>query len=252
MIQIDGLRKTYGDHVAVDDLTLSVRAGEVTALLGPNGAGKTTTILCVAGLLQPDRGTVRVLGHDVLREPIAARQHLAYLPELANVYEALTPVEFLQLKGRLWRIDEAAIATRVERLLRGFDLWERRNDAMATFSKGMVQRVAIASALLIEPRVLVLDEPLSGLDVETSMVVKEVVREVARGGATVLYCSHVLDVVETVADRVVVLDRGRMVAQGTLQELRQRAGQQQGRLEQLFRELTLAADPTARARAILG
>ena len=253
VICIEGLRKTYGDFVAVDGLDLEVRAGEVLALLGPNGAGKSTTVKCLVGLLRPDTGRMTIDGHDVLRSPAQARRALSYVPELARVHDALTPREYLRLKGRLFDMAEDSIEAGTKRLLDGFGIGGRIDDAMVGFSKGMAQKVALAAALLPAPRALVLDEPLSGLDVETTMVVKEVLRTFATRGGAVLYCSHLLDVVESVADRVAVLDQGRLQAVGSLAELR--AGTGSGadtRLESLFRTLTHAADPKARAEAILG
>ena len=253
MIRIEGLRKCYGEFVAVDGLDLDVRAGEVLALLGPNGAGKSTTVKCLVGLLRPDSGRMTIAGHDAVREPQAARRALSYVPELARVHDALTPREYLRLKGRLFDLTEEAIDAGTRRLLDGFGIGGRIDDAMVGFSKGMAQKVALCAALLPEPRALVLDEPLSGLDVETTMVVKEVLRTFAARGGTVLYCSHMLDVVESVADRVAVLDQGRLLAVGSIEELR--AGTGAGadtKLESLFRTLTHAADPAARAEAILG
>ena len=253
VIRIRGLRKSFGDLVAVDDIDLHAPAGEILALLGPNGAGKSTTVKCLVGLMVPDAGELAVAGHDVRRDPVEARRALSYMPEIARVHDALTPTEYLRLKGRLFDVPEAEIDGRTSRLLDGFGIGDRAHHPIAGFSKGMAQKVALAAALLPSPRVLVLDEPLSGLDVETTMVVKEVLREFAARGGTVLYCSHLLDVVETLAHRVAVIDRGRMQATGTMQELRAQAGRGVGaRLEELFQTLTHAADPAVRARAILG
>ena len=249
MITIERLRKTYGELVAVDDLSLAAQPGEIFALLGPNGAGKTTTVSCLVGLLRPDSGAIEVGGIDALARPREAKRIVSYVPESANLYRALTPDEYLTLKGRLFELDEERIATATTRLLDGFGLAPRRHEPMVGFSKGMTQKVSLASALLTEPKVLVLDEPLSGLDVETTLVFKEVLRGFAARGGTVLYCSHLLDVVETLAHRVAVLDGGRLQAVGTLDELQQ--GGSAG-LEQLFQELTSAADPVARARTLLG
>ncbi len=252
MIRIRGLRKSYGDVHAVESVDLEARPGEVLALLGPNGAGKSTTVKCLVGLLEPDAGELQVAGHDLRTAGPAARRALSYVPEIAVVHEALTPREFLDLKGRLFDLPEARIQDRGDRLLASFGLSERRYDPMVGFSKGMLQKVSLAAALLTEPQVLVLDEPLSGLDVDTAMVLKEVVREFARRGGTVLYCSHLLEVVESLADRVAVLFEGRIRAIGTLAELRAGAGAGETTgLGDLFRQLTRSSDPAARAAEIL-
>ncbi len=253
MIRIERLKKTYGDIRAIDDLSLVVEPGEVFALLGPNGAGKSTTIKCLIGLLTPDAGRLELDGIDVLAQPAQARRRVSYVPEVAHVYDALTPWEYLHLRGRLFELADDKITHNAERLLRGFGLYERRDQPMVAFSKGMTQKTVLASALLTEPRVLVLDEPLSGLDVETTMLVKEVMREFARRGGTLLYSSHMLDVVERVADRVAVIDKGTLRAVGTVDDLRRQAGVGgEQRLEQLFAQLTGAGDPVAQAKALLG
>jgi ABC-2 type transport system ATP-binding protein len=251
MLRVEGLRKTYGERVAVEGLDMTVASGEVVALLGPNGAGKSTTIQCIVGLGQQDAGTITVDGIDLRRDPVAARRRIAYVPEVAHLYEALTPNEFLLLKGRLFGLSDDAIHTAAKRLLGGFGLAERADDAMVGFSKGMLQRVSLAAALATQPRLLILDEPHSGLDVETSLVLRELVVAFARRGGAVLLCSHLLDVVENLADRIVLLDRGRVQAAGTLAELRARAGAA-ANLADSFRHLTQTADPALRAAAILG
>ncbi len=249
MIEVASLRKTYGELVAVDDLSFTVGSGEVLALLGPNGAGKTTTVHCLVGILTPDQGTITVGGEDMVRDPVPSKRLIAYVPEVQSLYESLTPHEYLTLKGRLFELPEDKIASAIHRLLDGFGLLPRRHDPMVGFSKGMMQKVVLAAALLTEPRVLVLDEPLSGLDVETTLVLKEILREFGERGGAVLYCSHLLDVVETGAHRIAILDQGKLLAIGTLEELRASEGQ---RLESLFRDLTSASDPAQKARAILG
>ena len=254
MLRVAGLRKSYGKRVALEGLDLEVRAGEILALLGPNGAGKSTTIQCLVGLLKQDDGTIEIGGHT-LSDPTAAveaRRLTGYVPETARLYDALTPVEYLQLKGRLFGMTEGAIAEGTTRLLNGFGLDHRRHGPVAGFSKGMQQKVAIAAALLPNPRLLILDEPMSGLDVETTGVVKEIIRQFTAAGGAVLYSSHVLDVVETLADRVAVLDEGSLRALGTMDELRSAASADGDRLEVLFHKLTEGADPAVQARAILG
>lgn len=250
MIRLDSLRKTYGDLVAVANLSFEVQKGEILALLGPNGAGKSTTVHCIVGLQTPDSGSVHIDGIDARGNALEARRRIAYVPEVANLYESLTPDEYLTLRGRLFEIPEDRIKATILRLLDGFAILDRQHDPMVSFSKGMMQKIVLAGALLTEPTVLILDEPLSGLDVETTLVLKEVIRTFANRGGAVLYCSHLLDVVETIAHRIAILAGGELVALGTLDQLR--AGKQDLRLEELFRQLTSASDPAARARAILG
>jgi ABC-2 type transport system ATP-binding protein len=253
MLRLAGLRKAYGSFVALHGLDLTIAAGEILALLGPNGAGKSTTVKCLVGLLEPDAGTIVVDGLDARAQPTAVRARIGYLPEVARLHEVLTPWEFLRLKGRLFDLDEATIQARGERLLAGFDLLPRGDEPMVGFSKGMTQKVSIAAALLTKPRLLVFDEPLSGLDVTTTLVVKELMREFARQGGAVLHCSHLLDVVETTAHRIAVLDRGQLLACGTAAELRTQVGAGAGvHLDAVFRTLVKASDPIATAKAILG
>lgn len=224
MIRVEGLHKSYGDRVAVRGLDLSVEPGRLHALLGRNGAGKSTAMHCMVGLLKPDRGTIRLDGVDLADRRAEALRRVSYLPEVAAVYEALTPEEFLALRGRLFGMDEAAIAAGSAAWLGRFGLADRSHEPMAGFSKGMVQKAALAAALLTEPRVLVLDEPITGLDVVSTLELKELLRELARGGRTVLFSSHLLDVVENLAEWVTVIEQGRVVAEGTVAEVRRLAG----------------------------
>jgi ABC-2 type transport system ATP-binding protein len=241
-----------GGRPALVDLTLEVRPGEVLGLLGPNGAGKTTAVRILTGLLEPDEGSAEIDGHDVLRDPLAARRRLAFVPDGAPLYANLSPRQHLELVGRLHGTDEARLRSESVRLSAALDLGERLDDPVGGFSHGMRQKVALACALLPEPALMVLDEPLSGLDAPTAAVVKEVLRAWADGGRAVLYTSHLLDVVERVCDRMAIVDQGRLVALGTMDELRAGAGAGQGTLEQVFRAVTRAEDPVARARRVLG
>ena len=253
MLQWRSLRKSYGSFTALHGLDLDVRPGEILALLGPNGAGKSTTVRCLVGLQSPDAGTVRIDGIDALAEAPRARSITGYVPELPRLHDALTPREFLLLKGRLFSLDDDVITARAERMLAGFGIGSRIDEPMASFSKGMQQKVSLTAALLTEPRLLVLDEPLSGLDVETTFTVKEVMRMFAQRGGAVLYCSHILDVVQTVAHRVAVLAQGRLLACGTVAELRATAGSgKDADLGSVYRQLTQANDPIAAANTILG
>ncbi len=251
LLALSGLSKHYGEREALRPLDLEVRRGEVFGLLGPNGAGKTTTVRMIVGLLEPTAGSVRVDGIDAARDPLAARRRVGYVPDGAPLYAQLSPRQHLELVGRLHGLEEAAIASESERLLAGFELLDRAGDPVGTFSRGMRQKVALACAILPRPGLLVLDEPLTGLDAPSTATVKELLRAWGDRGGAVLYTSHLLDVVERVCDRMAVLDRGSLVAEGGLDELRTRAGRD-GTLEQVFAALTSAEDPRAVAQRLLG
>jgi ABC-2 type transport system ATP-binding protein len=243
--------QVFDGRTALSNVSLDVRAGEVLGLLGPNGAGKTTAVRILCGLLVPTSGTARIDGHDVQKDALAARRRLAFVPDGAPLYANLSPRQHLELVGRLHGVDPSHLATESERLIEALDLGERIDDPVGSFSHGMRQKTALACAILPRPALLVLDEPLSGLDAPTTAVVKEILRAWAEGGGAVLYTSHLLDVVERVCDRMAIVHQGELVALGTLDELRAGSGQE-GTLEQVFREVTRAEDPAEKARRVLG
>ncbi len=248
-IEVENLAHSFGELRALDGVSFRVAPGEVFGLLGPNGAGKSTTVRAILGLLAPDSGVVRVAGVDVAADPVAARARIGYLPEVLSLYEALTPREHLSFVGRVRGLADEVIERRGLALLGAFEIGDRADEPIRTFSKGMRQKVALALAFLHRPQVLLLDEPLSGLDVTAALLLKELVKGSAAAGATVLYCSHVLDVVEKVCDRAMILARGKPVAQGTIAELRD---QTRGTtLDEVFRSVASEFDPIARARELL-
>ncbi len=249
-LQVEDLRCVYGDFVAVDGVSLHVDRGEVFGLLGPNGAGKSTSVRSVVGLMEPHAGRIELAGIDVQKDPVEAKRHLGYVPEIAALYEPLTPHEHLHLVGRLHGLEDPVIEKRAGELLALLQLPDVLHVPMATFSKGMRQKILLASALLHNPDVLILDEPLAGLDAESTALVKELLKELTGRGKAVLYTSHILDVVERVCDRMAIMTKGKIVAQGGLDELRERAGSQTD-LDNVFRILTAAEDPAQRARAML-
>ncbi len=251
LASFQGVSKSFGPKPALDRLTLEVHSGEVLGLLGPNGAGKTTALRILCGIVAPDEGRAEIAGHDVAREPLAARGALGYVPDGAPLYANLSAREHLHLVGRLHGFDEQALSREAERLLGALGLAERADDPVGGFSRGMRQKTAIACALLNRPPLLVLDEPLTGLDAPTTLVVKALLRGWAERRGAVLYTSHLLEVVERVCDRMAILIGGRLVACGTLEELRARAGLE-GSLEEVFRGLTRSEDPARAARRILG
>ena len=246
-----GATKSFGDQRALEGLNLEVLRGEVLGLLGPNGAGKTTALRMLCGVLKADSGTIEVAGHDVSTEPLEARRALSFVPDGAPLYANLSPLQHLSLVGRLHGLPEEHIRSEGARLLAALDLQQRAKDPVGQFSRGMRQKTALACALLPHPVLLVLDEPLSGLDATTTAVFKQVLRLWAARGGAVLYTSHLLDVVERVCDRMAILDRGRLVGIGTLDELRLRAGTEET-LEEVFARVAHADDPVKRAESLLG
>lgn len=237
-IELRDVRKSYGGKPAVNGLNLSVRRGELYALLGPNGAGKTTTLRMVAGLLTPDSGAISVMGFDALREPEKAKQVLAWLPDEPLLYDKLTPWEYLEFVAGLWSVPSKVAHSRAEELLKLMALWERRNDLCQTFSRGMKQKTVLAGALVHDPDILMLDEPLTGLDASASRLVKDLLRARVAEGRCVVLTTHILDVAERMADRIGIISEGRLLAEGRLDELQSRSGAGAGSLEDVFLSLT--------------
>lgn len=233
MIELDHLTKKFGELVAVNDLSLTVERGQFFALLGPNAAGKTTLIRMIAGLLKPTAGTARVAGFDIQANPLAARRRLAYVPDFPFLYDKLTPMEFLRFTGQIFRMDEHHIQRFGQELAARFHLEPFINKPIEGLSHGTRQRVAIVSALLHEPDVFVIDEPMVGLDPQHARIVKDVLKERTTQGAAVLLSTHQLSVAEEMADRIGIMHRGKLVAVGRLKEL-----QRQGGLEEVFLSLT--------------
>jgi ABC-2 type transport system ATP-binding protein len=222
-LEISSLRKAF-DRPAVDGLDLKVREGEFYALLGPNGAGKTTTLRMVAGLLRPDSGSIAVGGIDALADPVAAKQITAWISDEPMIYDKLTPREYLEFVAGLWGIVPDIAEARAQELLSWLDLTAHANERCEGFSKGMRQKVALAGALVHDPRVIILDEPLTGLDAGSARQVKSVLRERVNAGGTIVMTTHILEVAERMADRIGVIAQGRLIAEGTLDELRVAAG----------------------------
>ncbi len=235
-LELLGLKKSF-DRPAVDGLDLSVRAGEFYALLGPNGAGKTTTLRIVAGLLRPDAGSVSVFGIDALADPIEAKRLVAWVSDEPMIYDKLTPFEYLEFVAGLWNIDAADAEDRARDLFDRLGLGPHADERCQGFSKGMRQKVALAGALVHDPRLIILDEPLTGLDAGAARQVKGVLAERVRAGATVIMTTHILEVAERVAERIGVLIDGRLTAEGTLDELRRHAGTPGSSLEDIFLNL---------------
>jgi ABC-2 type transport system ATP-binding protein len=241
-VEIVGLTKRF-DRPAVDALDLRVRSGEFYALLGPNGAGKTTTLKMLVGLLRPDFGAISVLGRDALADPVSAKQVMAWVSDEPMIYDKLTPLEYLEFVAGLWGVDAAVADTQARNLLDWLGLLDNAHERCEGFSKGMRQKVALAGALVHDPRVIILDEPLTGLDAASARQVKTVLRERVAAGDTVIMTTHILEVAERMADRIGVIAGGRLIAEGTLEELRGQTRTSTTSLEETF--LTLIAERAA-------
>ncbi len=236
IIEIKNLHKAYADHLVLRGINLEVNAGEIVGYIGPNGAGKSTTIKTLIGVLPDFAGDVRVMGIDVRQNPLEVKRHIGYVPEQASLYEVLTPLEYLRFIGQLYGLEKQSIDKKANDLLQIFDLYANRDDRMTTFSKGMRQKVLLISGLLHNPEVIFLDEPLSGLDANAVILVKEILAQLAVAGKTLFYSSHLMDVVEKISDRIVLIDKGVVIADGSFEELK--AQRETGSLEQLFNQLT--------------
>ncbi len=234
-LKLSGLSKSFG-RPAVDNLDLTIHSGELYALLGPNGAGKTTTLRMVAGLLAPDAGTVELFGVNLMTDPAGAKQQLAYLPDDPLLYAKLKPTEYLEFVAGLWGIDAGVAEPRARKLLDWLDLSKHGHELIEGFSRGMKQKLALAGALIHEPRLLILDEPLTGLDAAAARQVKDLLQQHVQGGGTVILTTHILEVAERLAQRIGIIQHGRLIAQGTLDELRAKA--EGGSLEDVFLHLT--------------
>ncbi|MFN0055640.1 MAG: ABC transporter ATP-binding protein [Planctomycetales bacterium] len=249
MIRACQLGKRYGDKLALEGVSFEIAAGEVCGYLGPNGAGKSTTVKILTGTLAPTSGQASIGGFDVVTQPLEVKRRIGYVPETGAVYQTLSVEEYLALVGALHHLGPAEIADRGNRMLSLFGIAAAAQQRIDTLSKGMRQKVVIISALLHDPDVLLFDEPLSGLDANAALTIKDLVRGLADQGKAILYCSHVLDVVERLCDRVIILHEGRIVADGAPLDLM--AGSQRQSLEHVFRELTSNQDQQQVGAALL-
>jgi len=240
MIEIQALSRHFGDITAVDQVTLHVPAGQICGYLGPNGAGKTTTVRMLTGLLPPTGGTATVGGYSIASSLVEVKRRIGVVPESGALYQSLTPDEYLTFVGHLHHLDNRTIDRRLSEFLDFFQLTAHRNQRMTSFSKGMKQKVVIIAALLHNPDVLFLDEPLNGLDANAALLLKRLIQNLARDGKTVFYCSHILDVVENLCDRIVIINQGRLVADGSVAELKEMTSRPS--LEAVFSELTQKED----------
>jgi ABC-2 type transport system ATP-binding protein len=241
LIETQHLVKHYGDKVAVHDVSFQVHSGEIFGFLGPNGAGKTTTIKVIVGLLQPTSGAVKVAGYDVQSQPLLAKAASGYVPDEPNLYPKLSARELLRFVGDLYEMDHQQVERRIDELLRLFDLSEAGDDLIDSYSHGMRQKTALAAALMHDPQVLVLDEPTAGLDPKSARLIKDILRQMANRGAAVFLSTHILEIAERMCDRIGIIDKGQLVAVGTMSELRA-SGRDETSLEDIFLDLTGGAE----------
>ena len=244
LIQTRNLMKRYGDKLAVDNVNFDVYGGEVFGFLGPNGAGKTTTIKMIVGLLLPTSGTIKVAGYDVQGQSMLAKAASGYVPDTPNLYAKLTGRELLRFVGDLYNLDRAQAARRIDELLRMFELVNAADDTVDSYSHGMQQKASLAAALMHDPRVLVLDEPTVGLDPKSARLIKDILRQLADRGAAVMLSTHILEIAERMCDRIGIINRGKLIAVGTMDELRAADTTGQTSLEDIFLDLTGGAEET--------
>jgi ABC-2 type transport system ATP-binding protein len=240
MIETVGLTKLYGSKVALDSLSFRVEPGTIFGFLGPNGAGKTTTVKVLTGLLRPTRGKAQVVGFDVVEQPLEVKSRLGYVPETGALYESLSPAEYLELVACLHHLDPRTAKTRMDELLELFGILDVKHQRMTEFSKGMKQKVLVSAALIHKPDVFFLDEPLNGLDANAAMIFKELLKKLAAQGKTVLFCSHILEVVERICTRILIINEGKAITEGTAKDICNSTGSDT--LEQAFAHLTGSRD----------
>ncbi len=244
IITIRNLSKSYGEKVALNNISLDVYPGQIIGYIGPNGAGKSTTVKILAGIIQDYSGDVHVAGINLAENVLEVKKKIGYIPELPEMYDLLTPREYLTFIGKLFHLSDDVIESRTVRMLDSFGLKDNLDQRMDSFSKGMRQKVLIVSGLLHNPQIVILDEPLSGLDANAVIMVKELLQVLKAEGRTIFYCSHMMDVVERVSDRIVLIDKGVIVADGTIEELRKDSSDS---LEKIFAKLTSSDDTVQRA-----
>jgi ABC-2 type transport system ATP-binding protein len=242
LIETRNLVKRYGDKVAVNNISFDVFGGEVFGFLGPNGAGKTTTIKMIVGLLQPTSGTIKVAGYDIQTQSMRAKASTGYVPDTPNLYAKLTGSELLRFVGDLYSMDRGQVAHRIDELLRMFDLAAVGDDTVDSYSHGMQQKASLAAALMHDPKVLVLDEPTVGLDPKSARLIKDILRQLADRGAAVMLSTHILEIAERMCDRIGIINKGQLIAVGTMDELRTLDKTGQASLEDIFLGLTGGAE----------
>lgn len=250
IIRIQNLKKSYdGENYVLCGIDVDIYPGQIIGYIGPNGAGKTTTIKILIGMLPDFEGQVTVFGNDVSENPLEVKKRIGYVPETAALYDTLTPLEYLRFVGQIYGISKETILSRTKKMLTLFGLKDHLNVRMNSFSKGMKQKVLVTTGLIHDPDILFLDEPLAGLDANTSMIIKEILSQLAAKGKTIFYCSHVMDVVERICHRIIIIDKGTIIANGSFDELQE---MNKGKsLEGIFSQLTGSSGHAAKAREFI-
>lgn len=248
-IEIKNLKKSFRKNEVLKGIDLNISAGEVIGYLGSNGAGKSTTVKILCGLIRQFEGEVSILGHNLRTDDLEIKKRIGYIPENAIVYEQLTPVEYLEFVSTLYGMQPDTAHRKIMELLELFEMKSHNNERIISFSKGMKQKIHIISGLLHNPDILFMDEPLNGLDANAVIIVKEIITQLAKEGKTIFYCSHLMDIVEKISSRIVLIDGGRIIANGTVEQLKQDSGC--ASLEELFSKLTGKNDHSEKAGQII-
>jgi len=250
-VELRKVSKHYADIVAVDYIDLDVKHGEIFGLLGPNASGKSTTLKMILGLVKSDSGSLEVLGINAEKDPVAVKRQVGYVPETPRLYEFLTGLEYLDFVGDIYGVESSQKKTRIEEYLEALDLEGREGDMISSYSQGMKQKIALISAFLHKPKLLILDEPLNGLDPKSARIVKDLLRELAAQGVTTIMSTHILEIAQAMCDRITIMYEGRLLALGNMEELRRKARLPGSDLEDIFLKLTGTGDIRAVVEALL-
>jgi len=241
-LELNNISKSFGADFAIKDLNMSVQAGEIRGFLGPNGSGKSTTMKIIVGIMQPDSGSVSVMGLNMAKDRAQAKKVIGYVPEMPPLYEYLTVAEYLDFIGTAYGVAPEDRRERIGELLQAFDLTDHTNELISSFSQGMKQKVAIIAALTHRPKILILDEPLNGLDPKSARVIKDIIVRLAKEGCAILFSTHVLEIAEAICERLTIINSGSIIVEGPIHELRSATGLKNSSLEEIFLKLTAAGD----------
>ncbi len=249
-LKVSSLSKAFGNNKAVNGISFTLEQGEILGLLGPNGSGKSTTMKSILGIITPDSGSISVNGKNVLQDPIGVKEHVGYVAESPQIYEFLSGVEYLDFVGDMYGMKPELKKDRISQFLQALDLQGHENEMISSYSQGMKQKIAITAALMNRPKLLIVDEGLNGLDPRSARIVKDLLRNLASEGVAILFSTHVLEIAEVICDRVVIMSLGSILAEGTIQDLKQRAGMPGSTLEETFLKITGTEDLREIAEAL--